>query len=529
MSKYSKKNNSNKLEQGLIVDVISYVYIIYILTIYLFHFNDKYFDITHTRAMVFIRGTLVFVALALAAYLLEIFLITYFDRTGSVKKFLKAGEKSFISLPEISMILFFFANLAAFFYAPDKVSAWTGESGRYFGLEIVAVLAIMFIFLARRCFVDERHLYIFAFSASVASIVACEQHFGLDPFKLREGIIEKQRELFVSLFGNLNTYGSFLAMAIPAAAALFIFSKKLCNKIVAGVTLFIIALGIIPAKSDNVYLGAGMAMLVILYISIYYKKTFWFMLSTAITFTGLLIMAYMNYTMSGSQKHINGLAVIIENPKIMFLLFAASSAATVLVWYIGRKIGDKLEKRDLVSILLILTFLILAVGVTAFTIGVKKKISFFVFDDNWGTYRGYIWRRGVSLFEMASPRQKIFGYGNETIRSLMMDNFNEEMVSITGKTYDNLHNELLQYLVTTGLFGMISYISLFVTGTIYMIKHNRGNCAAIALLGAFIGYAVQGTVYLNQPITSPLYFVLMAAGIGYVRRQRIQEVYCPKN
>jgi hypothetical protein len=62
-----------------------------------------------------------------------------------------------------------------------------------------------------------------------------------------------------------------------------------------------------------------------------------------------------------------------------------------------------------------------------------------------------------------------------------------------------------------------------------MIKNNKGNCATIAFLGAFIGYAVQGTVYLNQPITSPLYFVLIAAGIGCVRRNRIQEVYCPKN
>ena len=99
----------------------------------------------------------------------------------------------------------------------------------------------------------------------------------------------------------------------------------------------------------------------------------------------------------------------------------------------------------------------------------------------------------------------------------MRANFYNEMVGVTGKKYDNCHNELLQYLVTTGIFGAVSYIGLFVSSIIYMLKRNDGNAIVIASIGAAVAYAAQGLVNLNQPITTPFYFVILAAGIGFIR------------
>ena len=45
----------------------------------------------------------------------------------------------------------------------------------------------------------------------------------------------------------------------------------------------------------------------------------------------------------------------------------------------------------------------------------------------------------------------------------------------------------------------------------------KGDAVAIAALAGCIGYLVQGLVNLNQPITTPFYFVLLAFGIGYLR------------
>ena len=40
---------------------------------------------------------------------------------------------------------------------------------------------------------------------------------------------------------------------------------------------------------------------------------------------------------------------------------------------------------------------------------------------------------------------------------------------------------------------------------------------AIACLAGAIGYLTQALVNLNQPITTPYYFVILASGIGYIR------------
>ena len=127
-----------------------------------------------------------------------------------------------------------------------------------------------------------------------------------------------------------------------------------------------------------------------------------------------------------------------------------------------------------------------------------------------------IWRRCWNIFEDADPLHKLFGHGNETIAA-QMKQYYAEMVSITGKKYDNAHNELLQYLVTTGLFGVISYLGFVVTSFLYIGRRLKGDPIAIACLAGGVSYFAQSLVNLNQPITAPLFFVIVAAGVGHVR------------
>ena len=91
------------------------------------------------------------------------------------------------------------------------------------------------------------------------------------------------------------------------------------------------------------------------------------------------------------------------------------------------------------------------------------------------------------------------------------------MKSIEQQIYDNAHNEVLQYLVTTGLCGAVSYIGLFVSSFIYIFKNSKNDLVAYISLAVMLGYFIQGLMNLNQPITTPFYFVFMAVGVGYVR------------
>ena len=495
------------------IDIVNIGYLMFIFSIYTFRMHNKYFDITGTRASTFIYGTLIYVILIAAAFAIEYVMMKYYQPDG---KFF-FNDAKFYQKPEFWMVLFLVANVFAFLMSEDKAGSWTGETGRRFGLGMIIVLTLMIILLSKEAFVNEWLFVLIVLASATVFILAYVQHFGMDPFELRIKIVAKQKEMFISSFGNINTYASFICVVLPMFVAAFTFSGKLWIRVVAAIITIMAGAAIIPAKSDNVYLGLGVAFIVLFYVAVLNKRLIEYMFSALLLFVGLEIMAILNSAFSGSRKHLNGIAEIVENPKIMFvlLLFVLLVTAAVLVF---RK--TNLEKyQDIQSWNSLLAFsLILAVSIVGvIAVGIKTKNSFFVFNDKWGTFRGYIWRRGVSLFKIASPMQKIFGYGNETIGELMQRYYYEEMVDITGKKYDNLHNELLQYLVTTGIFGLITYLGFVSSSFIYIGKRMKDNPVLIACLASGVAYFVQSLVNLNQPITTPYFFVVLATGIGYSR------------
>ena len=54
----------------------------------------------------------------------------------------------------------------------------------------------------------------------------------------------KQKEMFISTFGNINTYGAYLCVVIPIFVALFVFSQKLWVRILSGISIVTIIHGI---------------------------------------------------------------------------------------------------------------------------------------------------------------------------------------------------------------------------------------------------------------------------------------------
>ena len=98
----------------------------------------------------------------------------------------------------------------------------------------------------------------------------------------------------------------------------------------------------------------------------------------------------------------------------------------------------------------------------------------------------------------------------------MEGRFYEEMVEVTGRTYDNTHNELLQYLLTTGLCGLVTYLGLLISSIRYMLKNAKKDVRVYLCVFAVLGYFAQSIISLNQPITTPLFFIFLAMGVGFV-------------
>lgn len=167
-------------------------------------------------------------------------------------------------------------------------------------------------------------------------------------------------------------------------------------------------------------------------------------------------------------------------------------------------------------------FLIYDANIAGNAAAYGKLGKYLVFNDAWGTNRGYIWRKSIEIFRDFPLIHKLFGYGPDTFGILTTtgDFWSEMLAAANGQTFDNAHNEYLQYLVTVGALGLITYVIFLAAAirrmTVCLAKGN-GNKYIAGCLFAVLCYNAQALVNLNLPITAPLMWLLLSIGMAACR------------
>ncbi|MEG1848913.1 MAG: O-antigen ligase family protein, partial [Lachnospiraceae bacterium] len=142
--------------------------------------------------------------------------------------------------------------------------------------------------------------------------------------------------------------------------------------------------------------------------------------------------------------------------------------------------------------------------------------QYLVFNDNWGTRRGYCWRIAWESYMQQPLIHKLFGFGPDTF-GILTWGFREEALNLYGEFYESTHNEYLQYLVTMGPFALISYVGFLASSCVMMIKGLKKQPWVLAPLLAVICYGVQAIVNINLPIATPIMWTLLAVGMAMCR------------
>ena len=552
-------------------------YVLITLCVFPVFVTDMYFDILVDKYYFFLFTTICLAAVMVILGLVFIFIDGKENGGENTAEFLRGLKpKNLIkrlSLPDICVLIFFLVSGLSTICSEWLYEAFWGNMGRYSGFFLWIWYVFMYFAVTR--FFKFKKIYLDAFI--LVGLYVCfwgiQDYFQLDPHGFLENVAAVDRDIFTSTIGNINTYTAWVAIYMAVASVLFVteregessgegsiesFLSEKTRIIISDVRLIFYLLStclfftaLIMGQSDNSVLSITALLCFMPFLAWRDRSGFirYIIVLAAFAgsmwFTGAMSVKYADIVLPPD----NGSMLISLSYKPFWkelcigLLILAAAVIIINAIAAGKKKAETnarggylLGYRDTVRRPLprLLRYIWLGLGIAALMIliwifwdanhGGHPELyapyrNILYFDINWGTHRGHNWGILMKHFSEFPIWKKLIGSGPETygIVTRVYDYY--EMKNTFGEIYDSAHNEYLQYLFTTGIIGLLSYLGWLITGVFLIFKKIRKRTWAFACGFAVIAYGFQAFVNITVPIVVPVFLLMLSMGLAAVRAE----------
>lgn len=532
MANRIKKQEDTKSSYQDNVALIMGVFTLAVLCLLPVVFRDYYFNILETKyqfySIIAIAALVIMGGYGLASgKMLEWF--SKFD--------FKTWRKS-MSVGDWAMIAFWLCNVISWLLCKDwKWEAFWGTSGRYNGVFLMTIYMAVYFLTTRFFKLKQWYLDAFLAVGVFVCVFGITDYFQMNVLGFKTNMMDEQKALYTSTFGNINTYTIYVAALLAISTVLFAFEKNQKRMLWYYGNIILTSFALIMGISDNAYLSLA-AIFGFSPLWLFKTKTGLrrYEISLATLLTVILCMKWINTAYAEQVLATEGAFLVIAKlkmlPIIVVFLWLVAVALTVMAVNDSKKrpMEQKEELSNIfryvwIGIIVVVCLAIIYILYDANIAGHADRYSaisaYVVFDDDWGTQRGYVWKRAVNLFvNKLTFIQKIFGYGPDTFALLMQQYFPGKVQNGTVVVFDSAHNEYLHYLVTIGGAGMLSYIVFMLSSIVTMAKCLKEQPMVSAIMLAVLAYMTQAIVNINLPIAMPIILHLLAMGVGSAKKSK---------
>ena len=529
-------------------NVIVGLWVMAMFTIFPLIYNDFYFDILQTKYYTVLTLSIIMIlALTVICGFAGGFK-NFFDNLN--KKGFVVWFKEEFSIWDICIMVFWLMSaLSTAFAGRFLMESITGDKGRYSGLLLISIYVILYFTVSRMFSFGKVYFTVFLAVSIPVCLFGYTDYFNMDILGFKEKISPEQWPIFTSTIGNINTYTAVLAFYIAISGTLFITSpldngknngesvgKLIFYYLIMLMNFIALAMG----TSDNGYLTLAAFFGLVPFVAFRTMEGVRRFLLTIFTYLlGIKIIQLINISYAGKVLGISGLYDFISDFKYLDLIIVALAIVVIIMYVLEYRKKEK--RRDNEVLLRSLRYIWLAILVIVFAAIVfmgmkinsdvtaaKEKYGaiadYFVFNDSWGTFRGYIWRAAVEEYMKFPLLHKIFGSGPDTFGLYIGLLRNEEMTSVTGQFFDATHNEYIQFLFTLGPIATIAYILALILPSVealrtrlFYLRDNTMLPYLYACAIAVICYATQAVVNLNLPVVTPFLWIFLSIMVAILR------------
>ena len=527
-------------------------------------YDNSYFNILETKYKCFYMSVLVMLAVLLVLSMVML-VVDRKEFQGEHAKQLfsslkPANWKQTFRFADVAVLIFWLASAVSTLQSEYLYESFWGNEGRYSGLFLMTLYVVMYFAVSRFWHHNKFVMQAFLAAGLIVCCIGITDYFQLDILHFRSHVKPEQSTIFTSTIGNINTYTAYVALVMGASAAMFATAKGWLKTSWYYLCMVVSFFAIIMGCSDNAYLALG-ALFALLPLLVFRNRqgVVRYLVVVATFATVIQCIDFINQAYADTVIGLDSLFQILVNlPGLLAIVVLLWCLTAVIAIYFHKQenadiaallAGKKQEAEGKTKITLIQIWLgvimlgvvlVVAMLVDANALGHGARYgslgTYLVFDDNWGTMRGYIWRKSLELYAAFPFMHKLFGFGPDTFGIMTTQSFMRDMLGKTGQVFDTAHNEYLQFLLTIGPIGLLAYLA-FLFGNVWKmakswISQNRENSTitgaegmsaesicTIGCLFAVICYCVQAVVNLNLPIVTPIMWVLMSMGVASCRKK----------
>ncbi len=455
-----------------------------------------------------------FVSIATLYIVSNILIVLYFLIFKKVNIF----KKKKISIIEWLAIAFLLINIISCFLSPffKDYDLFIGV-GRGEGLIAMSLYSLSFLCVVFFGKFKRRHITYFVIASILESLICCLQYVGFNPFNMFQNGIGTHNVSFMGTIGNIDFLSAIYTIFLSISFSSFVFleDNKKWEKVLCIISILMgfFIIGIIDVQSGKAAF-LGTIILIFPFVIATNKRLSRFMVVIA-----TILMAYCTNQIMNPQYHFDvGKLGFYWQFNYITILFILVSVALV---YLAREIrnldydfsnNNKVIKNIYLGIIgcgvvsiLFLYFIDLGEG----TLYEIHELLHGNFDDDFGTYRIFLWKRTFAIF----PEYPILGSGPDSFAIRFMARYTADVASIGELTInDTAANVYLTMLINIGIVGLLDYLAFLFFQVIEGIK--KINKYSAILLISVLCYMIQDCFNLSLVIVTPIFWLLMALHIN---------------
>lgn len=529
-------------------NVIVGLWVMAMFTIFPLIYNDFYFDILQTKYYTVLTLSIIMILALIVICGFAGGFKNFFDNLN--KKGFVVWFKEEFSIWDICIMVFWLMSaLSTAFAGRFIMESITGDKGRYSGLLLISIYVILYFTVSRMFSFGKVYFTVFLAVSIPVCLFGYTDYFNMDILGFKEKISPEQWPIFTSTIGNINTYTAVLAFYIAIAGTLFITTPfksdngrgESIGKIVFYYVIMLMNfIALAMGTSDNGYLTLAAFFGLVPFVAFRTMEGVRRFILTILTYLlGIKIIQLINISYAGKVLGISGLYDFISDFKYLNLIIAVLALTVIIMYVLEYRKKEKRRDNEVLlrslryiwlAILVIMLAAIVFMGmkINSDVTAAKEKYGaladYFVFNDSWGTFRGYIWRAAVEEYMKFPLLHKIFGSGPDTFGLYIGLLRNEEMTSVTGQFFDATHNEYIQFLFTLGPIATIAYILALILPSVealrtrlFYLRDNTMLPYLYACAIAVICYATQAVVNLNLPVVTPFLWIFLSIMVAILR------------